>query len=594
MSGISRKADLEQRIRESYSLIRDYEVKIQVEYDPQTKLRWQRQAAEQRDSIRRWLSEYQSLCQRLERSVPDDIAQIAASPEFQRRRPELPVPVPPEPDTQPVEEDGRNRWTRVPWYKCFLAAFPITVVLVLLFARPLRCLLEFRMNRTIAALVITLAGAVAAALRRQLAPHYHTILWGISGGLASALLLGILVHLVLPTPTVEYCYPIDYEFPVTVTPIPTPTWMPTSTSTPTAAPTGTPSPTPTPIPPSTCTPTPTATPTHTPTPTTNQCPTVTLSISPELITPGGTVSLTAQVSDPENDQPVYFWKATAPGLQKEGGPYKSPQNKYIAPLGSWGEQIAITVTVDDRHCGQKIESGKVVLVVLPAPSTSTPTPTRVPMPTPTHTPTSTGTPTPTATPTHTPTSTGTPTPTATPTHTPTSTGTPTPVPTDTHTPTPTATPVYPPIELLEPACGATCSGKSVILRWKPVPKKLEKNQWYDVNLRVILPDGTRDWRLDLGGLADWVKEPKFVFKGREVLCGIKGSHNFEWHVQVVEAQSKGAEKRRYLSPVDQKWTWTFSWYPPPPVPTPTPTEYPQVPTPTEYPPPPKSKGVRSQ
>jgi hypothetical protein len=81
--GISRKTDLEQHVRESYGLIREYEAKIQVEYDPQAKLRWQRQAVEQRDNIHRWLSEYQSLCQRLERSVPDDIAQIAASPEFQ-------------------------------------------------------------------------------------------------------------------------------------------------------------------------------------------------------------------------------------------------------------------------------------------------------------------------------------------------------------------------------------------------------------------------------------------------------------------------------------------------------------------------------
>ena len=323
--------------------------------------------------------------------------------------------------------------------------------------------------------------------------------------------------------------------------------------------------TPTPIPPtytptptSTFTPTPTETPTPTPPPT-NRPPIIrSIVVQRPVLGTDEETTVTVDAVDPDDDPLTYRWTAFYGGVP--GGPTRLSEITYSAPSHSTRDTITV-IAYDDK--GLSTKDDRKIHIVSDMPLTPiTPTPTSTPNPKP---------------PAPTPTSTNTSTLTATPTHTP--------MPTATSTPTPTATPVYPPIELLEPACGATCSGESVILRWKPVPKKLEKNQWYDVNLRVILPDGTRDWRLDLGGLADWVKEPKFVFKRREALCGIKGSHNFEWHVQVVEAQSKGAEKRRYLSPVDKKWTWTFSWYPPPPVPTPTPTE---------YPPPPKSKGVRSQ
>jgi len=161
----------------------------------------------------------------------------------------------------------------------------------------------------------------------------------------------------------------------------------------------------------------------------NRCPTVRLLASPELVEPGGTIKLTVQADDPENDQIVYFWEATVPGLQKEGGPYKSPQNEYVAPPDSWGEQVEITVTVDDRHCGKRIKSNKLVLVVLAPPTTNTPTPTNIPTPTPTDTST--------PAPTDTPTPTSTDAPTNTPTHIPTSTPTSTDTPTSTPSPTPT-------------------------------------------------------------------------------------------------------------------------------------------------------------
>lgn len=202
----------------------------------------------------------------------------------------------------------------------------------------------------------------------------------------------------------------------------------------------------------------------------NRCPTVRLLASPELVEPGGTIKLTVQADDPENDLTVYFWEATVPGLQRQGGPYRSPQNEYVAPPDSWGEQVEITVTVDDRHCGRKVKSNKLVLVVLAPPTTNTPTPTDTPTPTPTGTSTptptstSTPTPTPTVTPTATPTATATPTvtPTATPaataapTDTPTVTTTPTEAPADTPTvtATPTETPTHTPTATTIPTATA--------------------------------------------------------------------------------------------------------------------------------------------
>ncbi len=159
----------------------------------------------------------------------------------------------------------------------------------------------------------------------------------------------------------------------------------------------------------------------------NQCPEVKLSVSPELILPGSTASITAQADDPEGDPIVFYWEATLPGLQKEGGPYKSPQNQYTAPPDSWGERVKIKVTVDDLHCKRQAQA-EVLAIVVVARTTHTPTPTDTPTSTPAQTPTSTSTPTATfaSSPTPTHTATHTDTPTATPTNTPTSTPTSTP------------------------------------------------------------------------------------------------------------------------------------------------------------------------
>jgi len=168
----------------------------------------------------------------------------------------------------------------------------------------------------------------------------------------------------------------------------------------------------------------------------NECPTVKLSVSPEKITPGDTAHVTAHVDDPENDQPAFWWAATAAGLQIQGGPYLSPQNEYIAPPGSAGQNVRITVIVDDYHCTHSIKDDTTVHIVSPTTPSETDTPASVvipaaspippSIPTPTFTPTASPTSTPTFTPTFTPTPTVTPKapPTSTPTFTPTFTPTP--------------------------------------------------------------------------------------------------------------------------------------------------------------------------
>lgn len=137
---------------------------------------------------------------------------------------------------------------------------------------------------------------------------------------------------------------------------------------------------------------------------TNRCPAVTLSASPEEITPGGRASLTTDADDPESDPLDYLWEATASGLQNEGGPYKNPRNEYVAPPSSAGETVKVKVKVNDHHCGSRIEATTVIHIVLPSGNdtpTATPTSTTTLMDTPTNTLSPTLTPTPTSTPTST-------------------------------------------------------------------------------------------------------------------------------------------------------------------------------------------------
>jgi hypothetical protein len=71
----SRRADLEQSIRESYEIIRDYERQIQVSDRPEEKLRARRAIAEQWNLIEGYLNEYSSLAGGV---LSADVAEIAA------------------------------------------------------------------------------------------------------------------------------------------------------------------------------------------------------------------------------------------------------------------------------------------------------------------------------------------------------------------------------------------------------------------------------------------------------------------------------------------------------------------------------------
>jgi hypothetical protein len=72
---VSRKTDLEGSIRDSYGIIRDYELQIQVEDRPEVKMRAQRSIDQQWAHIEEYWSEYRPLAGG---GVPDDIAQIVA------------------------------------------------------------------------------------------------------------------------------------------------------------------------------------------------------------------------------------------------------------------------------------------------------------------------------------------------------------------------------------------------------------------------------------------------------------------------------------------------------------------------------------
>ena len=84
---MNRKNDLEQSIRECYSLISQYEAIRRDTDRPEEHKRAQRIIDEQWDLIRGYLDEYLPLCQRLGVTIPNDIAQIAAR--FAKGSPEV-------------------------------------------------------------------------------------------------------------------------------------------------------------------------------------------------------------------------------------------------------------------------------------------------------------------------------------------------------------------------------------------------------------------------------------------------------------------------------------------------------------------------
>lgn len=72
---MSRKSDLEQMIRESYGIIREYEQAIQTSDRPEESLRARREVERQWAHIAQYWQEYRPLAGR---AVPPDVAEIAA------------------------------------------------------------------------------------------------------------------------------------------------------------------------------------------------------------------------------------------------------------------------------------------------------------------------------------------------------------------------------------------------------------------------------------------------------------------------------------------------------------------------------------
>ena len=74
---MSRKMDLEQHIRESYGLVREYKSILQTASDPREKIRCRRAIEEQWRLIEGHLDEYVLLHQRLGEAIASDMVQIA-------------------------------------------------------------------------------------------------------------------------------------------------------------------------------------------------------------------------------------------------------------------------------------------------------------------------------------------------------------------------------------------------------------------------------------------------------------------------------------------------------------------------------------
>jgi hypothetical protein len=194
MSDASPRTDLEQDIRESYALIREYEDIVRTTDRPEEKARARRIIEEQQTLIQGYLVQYLLICDKTDAPIPEDVVKIA----------DLFGGLP------PLSEPSRlappnEKWKKLPLYVWLLVGFGAILVLALLLGRRLRCLLEYRVTEAIVALIVLLVSGITAALT-ALAPLYiRRVLLSINGGAAFALLLGIIVHLALPSPPPERC-----------------------------------------------------------------------------------------------------------------------------------------------------------------------------------------------------------------------------------------------------------------------------------------------------------------------------------------------------------------------------------------------------
>lgn len=128
--------------------------------------------------------------------------------------------------TSASKVEKTSKWQALPWYVWFLLGFLPGVVMAFLWARSLYCLLTYRVTDAIVGLIVILFGSIAINFTDLVPSDVRKALQRISGGAASALLLGVLMVFSSP-PREEECFPV-----LTAAPTFTPTSSLVRTSTP--------------------------------------------------------------------------------------------------------------------------------------------------------------------------------------------------------------------------------------------------------------------------------------------------------------------------------------------------------------------------
>jgi formylglycine-generating enzyme required for sulfatase activity len=114
------------------------------------------------------------------------------------RSPLPPAPVTPDDRRLP----GETRGTDLLWG---LAGAGLVGMLCVLFFQPFACLIEYRISEAVVGLIVFLAGGAAFVLTGLTPPHLRSRLRALVAGLASVLLLAVLLVIIVPAPRETNC-----------------------------------------------------------------------------------------------------------------------------------------------------------------------------------------------------------------------------------------------------------------------------------------------------------------------------------------------------------------------------------------------------
>lgn len=146
--------------------------------------------------------------------ISQDELPLPPKPETDLHEPSSPSKPETDPDG-PLPPDGTCRW------KWFVGGFAVSVVIVIVSFKWIRCLVEYRLTEAVVTLLVALVGVVVAVLAGILLPKIREELWSAGGGVALALALGVLATCFWSSPTQAECFPTSTPTP-TSTPCPTP------------------------------------------------------------------------------------------------------------------------------------------------------------------------------------------------------------------------------------------------------------------------------------------------------------------------------------------------------------------------------------